>query len=127
MKHRAYEKLSGSSVLVVDDEDIVVDVIRQALSPMVSLLDTASNGEEALVKAVRRNFDFILIDVKMPVMNGMEFFRLIRLLKPQLSSRIIWITGDAKSVATGAFIMSSGCRTVEKPFSLCELLEAMAV
>lgn len=126
MKHGAYRKLSGSSVLVVDDEEMVVDVIREALSPIVSMLETATSGEEALVKAVKRDFDSILLDVNMPVMNGMEFFRLIKLLKPHLSSRIILMTGDVKGVTTGSFVRSSGCRTVEKPFGICELLEAMA-
>ncbi|MBI1912958.1 MAG: response regulator [Deltaproteobacteria bacterium] len=117
--------LSGKAVLLVDDEEIVTDVIREVLSPAVELLETATNGEEALAKIMEMDFDFILLDIEMPKMNGMELYRYVKEIKPHLLERIIFITGDTETALTRTFIMKSECRYLDKPFMLRDLFRVM--
>lgn len=122
----AYKNLSGRSVLMVDDEEIVTEVIKEAMGPIVSAIETAKNGEDALAKVLERDFDYILLDIKMPKMNGMDFFRRMSSLKPYLAKRVIFITGDTESEITRSFIRTYGCSSLNKPFGIRELLNLMA-
>lgn len=127
MYNDAYKNLSGRSVLMVDDEEVVTEVIKEAMTPIVSAIETAKNGEEALAKVLERDFDYILLDMKMPKMNGMDFFRRLCAHKPHLAKRVIFITGDTESESTRIFIRTCGCNSLNKPFGLRELLNLMAI
>ncbi|MDP2690069.1 MAG: response regulator [Deltaproteobacteria bacterium] len=120
------EYLAGKSVLMVDDEEIVGDVIKEVLLPAVSVLDVVGDGAEALARIVERDYDIILLDIEMPKMSGMEFFRHLKNMKPHLASRTIFITGDTETPSTRSFILKSGCRYLDKPFMIRDLLKTMA-
>lgn len=123
--HEDFKELSDKAVLVVDDEDVVVDVIQEAISPLTSTVEAAFNGVEALAKIMEKDYDFILLDIEMPKMNGMDLFKYICDIKPHLRSRIIFITGDVETESTRTFINQSGCRFIDKPFMLRELFSLM--
>lgn len=118
--------IEGRSVLLVDDEPIVVDVLSEVFEPLAEVFRSAANGIEALAILLDEDFDFILMDIEMPRMNGMELFRHIEEVKPYLIPRIIFITGDTETRATRDFIKRSGCRYIDKPFMLKDLFEVMA-
>ena len=63
----------GRSVLVVDDDPDIRDVIATALEDDGYSVDTASNGAEALDKAEHHQPDAVVLDATMPVMDGWEF------------------------------------------------------
>ncbi|MBI5588735.1 MAG: response regulator [Deltaproteobacteria bacterium] len=120
------ETLAGRSVLLVDDEAIVVEVIREVIGPMVSVFASASNGIEALARILDRDFDFILMDIEMPRMNGIELYRHISETKPHLLKKVIFITGDTETEVTRSFIKKSGCLYLDKPFMIKDLLSVMS-
>jgi two-component system phosphate regulon response regulator PhoB len=62
----------SQKVLVVDDEPDMVDILKQKLSVHNYMVSTASDGKEALKKAVEDKPDLILLDIMMPEMNGIE-------------------------------------------------------
>ncbi len=64
-------------VLLVDDHPLVLDGIRSRLEddPEIAVVGEAGNGEEALQLANERKPDIVLMDINMPVMNGIEAAR----------------------------------------------------
>lgn len=62
----------GLSVLIVDDEDTIRDVLRLNLVRAGYLVDEAENGEEALLKVQERKPDIMILDLMMPGMSGFD-------------------------------------------------------
>lgn len=67
------------SVLIVDDEPVVCDLLRDELSERGYLCFTALNVNDALTKLAAHDFDVALLDIKLPGISGMELLRRIRL------------------------------------------------
>ncbi|KPL68492.1 hypothetical protein SZ64_10470 [Erythrobacter sp. SG61-1L] len=66
------------NLLVVDDAERVRDFIREGLIAENYLVETAANGEQALALAQETDFDLIILDLMMPVMDGQTACRLLR-------------------------------------------------
>lgn len=66
------------SVLIVDDEPMIVEHLAQILRRRVSTLYTASNGQEGLECYKKETVDLIISDIDMPVMNGIDFLKQVR-------------------------------------------------
>ncbi|OGP15687.1 MAG: hypothetical protein A2052_07430 [Deltaproteobacteria bacterium GWA2_54_12] len=115
------KRFSGKSVLVADNAEIVVDVLSEALRCLAGRLDTAGSGTEAFAKIMDNDFDIILLDILLPVISGMELYGLIKKYRPHLTTRIVFLTGDASSEEIWPFLSLCGCRFLEKPFSLKDL------
>lgn len=125
MHTQTMNKLHGKSILLAEDDDIVVDVIRDVIGPSVHSLEIALDGPDALAKLVRRDYDILLLDIRMPKMNGIALINYIREIKPHLLPRIIIVTGDAESAHVKKFIKEYGCPCLAKPFKIKELIDAM--
>lgn len=120
-----FDSLTGKKVLVADDSEIITEVIAEAVGHLVVSVEKASNGVEALAKIMTIEFDFIVLDLEMPVMSGMELFRILMSVRPDLSGRIVFITGHFETEAVRAFVSRYGCPSILKPFMLEELFRAM--
>ena len=65
-------------ILIVDDEKMIREWIKYTISTLsleISIIDTASNGEEALIKISQEYYDLIFIDIMMPKMNGIDMLK----------------------------------------------------
>lgn len=93
----AYKKLAGSRVLLVDDNEINQDVVKELLHLVGAKVITAGNGQQALDLADRLPFDVVLMDVQMPVMDGLEATRRLRLQDRFSHLPIIALTAGALS------------------------------
>jgi len=95
------EKRSGSAtfhglrLLLVDDNAINRSVARLLLAPTGVIITEATNGQEALDRLAEQNFDLVLLDVHMPVMDGTEAIKHIRAAWRDLP--VIALTADAMS------------------------------
>lgn len=81
---------SKQSVLIVDDEELIVTMLNRKLNRFFKSVESASNGKEALELCKKANFDLIISDIKMPVMNGIMFLKEIR--KRDLNKRVIFMS-----------------------------------
>jgi CheY-like chemotaxis protein len=89
------------SILIVDDEALVRRTARSLLSEFVDSCHEAENGQQALEQVKKLKPDLVLLDISMPVMNGLRAAYEIRRLAP--STKIIFFTvddsGDARMAA----------------------------
>ena len=72
----------SKNVLIVDDSKLMRIMLKKIVEELqiFELIEEAENGQVALEKLKDNNFDIILLDIEMPVMNGVEALREIRLL-----------------------------------------------
>jgi len=88
--------LAGERILVVDDQSINRHVIRAILEPFGPVIVEAENGQEALEKVAEAPFDLVLMDVRMPVMDGRTAIRTLREGSAALRNMpVIALTGEA--------------------------------
>ncbi|MGD8375073.1 MAG: response regulator, partial [Acidobacteriota bacterium] len=106
------------TILVIDDEASIVDVLHQALRLDGHRVDTAGNGRVALRKIRDSRYDVIISDLKMPGMSGEALYERVREIHPDLAQRIIFSTGDVASQETREFLHRCGNRFLQKPFDL---------
>jgi signal transduction histidine kinase/CheY-like chemotaxis protein len=106
------------TVLVVDDEESVRDLLQIVLQDMSMHVEMASNGHEALNLASRRRFDLIVSDLKMPGLSGSEFYEKLHGSLGARTPRFMFVTGDVLSAETRDFLDSTNSQCVLKPFDL---------
>jgi len=113
--------MTTKSVLVVDDEKNIRQTLAQALVPMGLHVETAVNGEEALQKVRDAEFDLMLLDLKMPGVDGMEVLRSLSDVRPEIRIIIITAYGTVKNAVEA--IKLGAVDFIEKPFSPREIRE----
>jgi signal transduction histidine kinase len=91
----APERPVRAKLLVVDDEPKSLYALQELLAPLGQDLMAAASGEEALKLALRHDFAVILLDVRMPGIDGIETARLIRGRERSSQTPIIFLTAQA--------------------------------
>jgi CheY-like chemotaxis protein len=92
---RAMEKIKGSHILLVEDNDINQEVIKALLVRSNIRVETADNGLQALDMMADQEFDGVLMDCQMPVMDGYEATRKIRAQEKFKNLPVLAITANA--------------------------------
>lgn len=109
--------VKGKRMLIVEDEEIVVNLIKGVLEEEDIIVDFARNGKEALKIIGTNQYDLIVCDIRMPQMNGIALYNEVKTMNPDLARRIIFITGDPSS-ETIDFINETGNEFITKPFKI---------
>lgn len=112
-------------ILVVEDETTLADVVAEVLQAHGHVVDTVGDGTAAWSRISNVTYDVIISDLKMPNMNGREFYRYVARERPDLARRIIFSTGDTASPDTQAFFREVGNPFLTKPFNIQDLLKAV--
>jgi DNA-binding NarL/FixJ family response regulator len=97
-------------VLVADDDQLVRAGIRLILTPVteVEIVAEAGNGREAVESTVRHRPEVVLLDIRMPVMDGLAALREIRLTAPSVAVLILTTFGEARYVSEALASGASG-------------------
>jgi CheY-like chemotaxis protein len=117
--------LRGVRVLLTDDNAINRQVIKLFLAPQGCDIAEATNGKEALDKIAADDFDVVLLDVHMPVMDGKEAIQRIRANPKWTSLPVIALTADAMSGDRERYLALGMTDYVSKPVDQRELLAKM--
>ena len=109
-----------SRVLVVDDEDALRTVLGNELSGEGYEVDTASDGDEAISMIQNKKFDLLLLDIKMPKVDGFEVLKFVKKNFPPV--KVIMLTGfaDLKNAIESKKLGAEDF--VSKPYDLVDLL-----
>ena len=120
-KKSSIQNIKGKKILVVDDEEVILSLLRLIYGKAGNRIETAKNGRKALEKLETDSFDLILADLRMPEMDGEQFFAHLKEKSPELTSRIIFMTGDAISDKTQQFFEKNRLPYLIKPFDMNDL------
>ncbi|HEU5287680.1 MAG TPA: response regulator [Candidatus Limnocylindria bacterium] len=106
-------------VLVVDDDDDLADVVRQALRDAGYSVATVRHGAAALELVKHIEPELILLDLSMPIMDGWSFVAQYRRIGKH-GARIVLLTGNASASEIARTLGADGYIT--KPFDMKDLL-----
>jgi CheY-like chemotaxis protein len=123
--NKSHKELNDIKILLVEDNLINQKITLLILNPLVKSIDIASNGKEALDMFVTSGYDLILMDIQMPVINGLEAAEKIRALESTTNSHvpIIAITANAV-IGDMEKCLSAGIDDyISKPFQPAALID----
>jgi two-component system, NtrC family, sensor kinase len=115
----------GKKVLVIDDEESILQMVREALTPGGYEVDIAADGATGLQRMSEKQYDVALCDWKMPGLNGEQVYERMRAINPALSTRMIFITGDVINERTRKFLEQQNKLCLPKPFTIAEFRAAI--
>ena len=104
----------GKSILIVDDEKNIRLTLFHALDVLQAETDMAVDGNEALAKLKTREYGLILLDLRLPDMNGMDVLRQIREIRPDI--RVIMMTAYGTIESAVEAMKVGACDFIQKPF-----------
>jgi CheY-like chemotaxis protein len=109
---------AAGSILVLDDEKSIAEMLGEMLDLLGYTPTLCHAGAQALEWIDRQDFDLVISDFRMPLMNGRQFYEQAVKKKPALARRVIFLTGDVVNEETQAFLKSIGNPHMAKPFNL---------
>ena len=112
------------SVLVVDDEKHIRITLADILADEGYEVGTADTGEKAVRLCHKRSFDVILMDIRMPGMDGFEAFRIIR--RRRSEARVIMMSAYGMNAFRRVARDAGAMAFVQKPLDVAQLLRLIA-
>lgn len=114
-------KASPISVLLVDDEVNYVNVLANRLSRRNIVATKAFSGTEAIQALRQRDFDVVVLDLKLEDMDGIEVLKILKKMVPQIN--VIMLTGHGSEAAAKDGIKEGAYDYLTKPCELQALIE----
>lgn len=113
-------------LLVIEDEPAVMSFVRRALERGGYTVVGASSGTQALELLAQQQFCGIISDMRTPGnVDGGGVYQWLKSNRPELSKRIVFVTGDIVNEETVAILKETGAPCVEKPFRVQDLLDTV--
>jgi len=107
--------MPNKKVLVIDDERIVIDSITKILKEERIDVEATLSGRQGLETALKKDYDLVLTDLRMPDIGGMRVLRDLKRAKPSLP--VVMITGYATVPSAVQAMKLGAAEILEKPFS----------
>ena len=110
-------------ILIVDDEDDILNLVRLILEDAGFECETARNGKEGLNAIHQQHFDLVLLDIMMPVLTGWEVLRFLRDNEQTRNLPVAMLTARAFSAETPGIELTAYSDYIMKPFEPDDLVE----
>jgi len=120
------QRLAGVRILLVDDEEAVRRPMAKFLNRRGAEVYEAGDGVQALALLDRQPVDVIVADLRMPRMSGTELFAALESDRPQLATRVLFLSGDVSQLAEPGSTPVPRERVLVKPVELAELERRVA-
>lgn len=120
----SFKDLKGSHILIVDDAEENRMLIGRYLKPYETLLDYAQNGAEAVEMTHKENFDLILMDIQMPVLDGYGAIKKIR--SYDTSTPVVALTAHALKTEREHCLQAGFNEHVTKPLNKQKLMSLIS-
>lgn len=123
--HLAAKRLPCATILLVEDDEIMRDLLQRTLESVGLTFLSASDGAEALALCQHHvgTIDLVVSDIVMPRLNGIEFSLRMRAARPE--TKFLFITGFGDQFPELNELVKSGASLLEKPFLPSELLRRL--
>jgi CheY-like chemotaxis protein len=128
MNHDLSSLMSASKrVLIAEDSSVIQNLARKILEFQNYDITAVKNGEQVLQILEKEDFSILLLDINMPLMDGMECVRRVRALpeKEKASVPIVAITGNAKNYTEEEFKTAGFNDVLVKPLNFDRLVEVV--
>jgi DNA-binding NtrC family response regulator len=117
---------ASAPVLLIEDEPAVMAYVRAALERNGYHVVTAESGAEALRMLGSGNFQGIVSDMRTPGgVDGAQVHAWIADHRPELASKVVFITGDIANEETVAILRKTGAPCLEKPFRVQQFISVV--
>lgn len=114
---------TGFSVLIIDDEPIQLDSLREMMELSGYQVEGANSGEEAIKLLRRYSFDILLLDLNMPGMSGFEVIDYVT--SEHIPCKVVVVSGDASFESARRALKKGAHDFLKKPYVPDELLATM--
>jgi two-component system NtrC family sensor kinase len=113
-------------VLLIEDEPAVMALVRAVLEGHGYCVVSTESGADALQLLAHGNFHGVISDMRTPGgVDGAQVYAWIATHRPELASRLVFITGDMANEETAATLRRTGAPCVEKPFRVHEFISVV--
>ena len=119
-------KSACAPVLLIEDEPAVMALVRAVLEGYGYTVVPTESGAEALRLLEDGNFHGVISDMRTPGgVDGSQVYAWIAAHRPELASRLVFITGDIANEETAATLRRTGAPCVEKPFRVHDFISVV--
>jgi CheY-like chemotaxis protein len=113
-------------ILLIEDEASVSAFVRAALERRGYQVVQANSGAEGLQQLAVGDYTGVISDIRMPgAVNGADVHQWIQTNRPELSAKIILISGDTANSETQSLLANSATPCIEKPFRVQQLISTV--
>jgi CheY-like chemotaxis protein len=117
------QSLRGHSVLIVDDEESIREIVEDGLSVRGMEVATAGSAETALAYLASHSPEFVICDFNLPGMTGEQFFEQVRGRLGKPAPRFVFITGELVTPDDDSRLRQWNASILQKPFQVSALAE----
>jgi two-component system chemotaxis response regulator CheY len=115
-----------ANILAVDDSPGILQMIRILLAPAGHTVIEAGDGAQGLEKAKANRPDLVITDLNMPVMNGLELIRALRIMPSFAGLPIVCVTSESSDAVKLEAKQAGATGWITKPFRQKQLLEIVS-
>lgn len=110
-------------ILIAEDDKNFGFVLKSELEAERYVVDLVADGVEAILRFIDKKYDFLLFDIKMPKLDGINALRIIKKIAPNIPAILFSGTADSEVISRAADAGAVLCLT--KPFEIAKLKDAI--